>query len=83
MQANLQAAQHLAKGVDTSFDWKNEAAELHQRVFIYGGAKTSEAMKPEQRLLHAWFQFQGEEVNSSSLMAQEALSSISTVDAQD
>ncbi|BBN15127.1 hypothetical protein MPTK1_6g17270 [Marchantia polymorpha subsp. ruderalis] len=83
MQANLQAAQHLARGVDTSFDWENEAAELHRRVFTYGGAETPEAMKPEQRLLHAWFQFQGEEVDSSSLLAQEALSSISTVDAQD
>ncbi|KAL2621834.1 hypothetical protein R1flu_002039 [Riccia fluitans] len=83
MQANLQAAEQLARSVDVSFDWEAEVAELHRRVYQFGGAEAPEAMNSEQRLLHAWFLAQGEESLSSTRMVQEAISSSDVINPQE
>ncbi|KAL3692161.1 hypothetical protein R1sor_005812 [Riccia sorocarpa] len=83
MQANQQAAQQLARSVDDSFDWEAEVAELHRRVFRFGGAESPEAMDSEHRLMHAWFRAEGEELDTSTRMMQEAVSSAAVSEPHD
>ncbi|CAM6099764.1 unnamed protein product [Calypogeia fissa] len=76
MEANLQAAQMLASGVDSTFDWETDVAELHQRILLQGGAEQS-LLRPEQRLWSAWGHAQDHIVQTSSKLVEEVLESTS------
>lgn len=76
MEANLQAAQMLASGVDSSFDWETDVAELHQRILQQGGAEPG-VLRPEQRLWQSWVHAQSHVFESSHKLTEEALSSAS------
>jgi hypothetical protein len=76
MEANLQAAQMLSKGVDSTFDWEADVAELHRRILLQGGAEPS-VLRPEQRLWQAWHKAKDQLVETSDKLAEEALASTS------
>lgn len=77
MQAKLQAAQALSEGVDSSFDWEIDVAELHQRILAQGGAEQL-VLKPEHRLLQAWANTQGQVARATDQLTHEALASNAT-----
>lgn len=44
----VQATEELANGVDRSFDWESEVAELHQHIY------RAQRLQSEQQLWHSW-----------------------------
>ncbi|KAG0570068.1 hypothetical protein KC19_6G136400 [Ceratodon purpureus] len=66
-QAALQATEELAKGVDSSFDWESEAAELRQCIVI------QERDDFEQMLLKSWESARDDMDKDAVLLQNEAL----------